>query len=58
MPSRKIRIIWFDEAKADLKYIYKRILKKTKSIINAKNVQKDIIEASKQPRGKPRGIVY
>ncbi|MGB0879170.1 MAG: hypothetical protein ACPGTO_01235 [Polaribacter sp.] len=39
MSDRKIRVIWSDEAKADLKYIYDRILKKTKSVTNAKNVQ-------------------
>jgi len=36
-----------DEAKADLKYIHNRILKKTKSVTNAKNVKRDIINASK-----------
>lgn len=50
MSDRKIRVIWSDEAKADLKYIYDRILKKTKSVTNAKNVQKDILQASKNVR--------
>jgi len=47
MSDKKIRIIWSDEAKADLKYIHYKILKKTKSVANAKNVKKDIIQASK-----------
>ena len=36
--SKSINVIWSDEAKADLKYIHDRILKKTKSSVNAKNV--------------------
>ncbi|MGB1284593.1 MAG: type II toxin-antitoxin system RelE/ParE family toxin [Polaribacter sp.] len=45
--SKSINVIWSDEAKADLKYIHDRILKKTKSSVNAKNVKNDIISASK-----------
>ena len=47
MSGNKIRIIWSDEAKADLKYVHDRILKRTKSATNAKNVKNDIIQASK-----------
>lgn len=47
MSNPKIKIIWSDEAKTDLKFIYERILHKTKSLTNSKNVKKDIIEASK-----------
>ena len=43
MSENKIRIIWSDEAIADLKYIHDRIRKKTKSATNAKNVKNDII---------------
>jgi len=42
-----IRVIWSNEAKADLKYIHDRILRKTKSETNAKNVKNDILNASK-----------
>ena len=42
MSGNKIRIIWSDEAKADLKYVHDRILKRTKSVTNAKNVKIDI----------------
>jgi hypothetical protein len=45
--SDSIKIIWSDEAKADLKYIHDRIFEKTKSITNAKNIKVDIINASK-----------
>ena len=45
--SDKIKIIWSDEAKADLKFIHNRVLRKTKSIVNARNVKNDIIAASK-----------
>lgn len=45
--SNTISVVWSDEAKADLKYIYDSILRKTKSITNAKNVKTDIINASK-----------
>ena len=38
--AQKIKIIWSDEAKSDLNFIHNRILKKTKSIVNAKNVKK------------------
>lgn len=48
MSNKKIRVLWSDEAKADLRYIYKRILKKTKSPTNAGNVRRDIIQASKE----------
>ena len=47
MSKKKIKVVWSDEAKSDLNYIYKRILRKTKSLTNSKNVKKDIIEASK-----------
>tara|TARA_B110000967_G_scaffold188456_1_gene211265 strand:- start:772 stop:1080 length:309 start_codon:yes stop_codon:yes gene_type:complete len=47
MSGIKIRIIWSDQAIADLKYIHDRIRKKTKSVTNAKNVKNDIIQASK-----------
>lgn len=47
MSDQKIRIVWSDEAKADLKYIHDRILRKTKSKQNAQNVRTDIIQASK-----------
>lgn len=46
--AKKIKILWSNEAKADLKYIYNRILKKTKSYTYAKNVVNDIVNASKQ----------
>jgi plasmid stabilization system protein ParE len=45
--SDSIKIIWSDEAKADLKYIHDRILEKTKSTTNVKNIKVDIINASK-----------
>ncbi|WP_218598397.1 type II toxin-antitoxin system RelE/ParE family toxin [Polaribacter sp. NJDZ03] len=45
--STSINVIWSDEAKADLKYIHDRILRKTKSRINSKNVKNDIINSSK-----------
>ncbi|MEM6718750.1 MAG: hypothetical protein AAF611_05535 [Bacteroidota bacterium] len=48
MTDSKIAILWSDQAKADLKFIYERILHKTKSLTNSKNVRRDIITASKQ----------
>jgi mRNA-degrading endonuclease RelE of RelBE toxin-antitoxin system len=45
--SNSIKVVWSDGAKAELKYIHDRILRKTKSINNAKNVKADIINASK-----------
>jgi len=47
MTKVPIRIVLADEAKADLKNIYYRIIEKTKSVQNAKNVRADIIRASK-----------
>lgn len=47
MTKKKISVVWSDEAKADLKYIHDRILRKTKSVTNAGNVKRDIIKASK-----------
>ena len=47
MSKKKIKVVWSDEAKSDLNYIYKRILRKTKSLTNSKNVKRDIIQASK-----------
>lgn len=46
--NTKIKVVWSDQAKADLKYIHKRILNKTKSPANSQNVKRDIIQASKQ----------
>ena len=48
MTGKPIRVVWSDDAKLDLKKIYKRIKEKTKSIESAKNVRTDIIQASKQ----------
>ena len=48
MSGSSITVIWSDDAKSDLKKIYKRIKKKTKSVQSAKNVRTDIIAASKQ----------
>ncbi|WP_158841268.1 type II toxin-antitoxin system RelE/ParE family toxin [Polaribacter sp. L3A8] len=42
-----ISIVWSDKAKADLRYIHDRILDRTKSRNNAKNVKLDILHASK-----------
>ena len=47
MAKVPIRIVLADEAKADLKNIYYRIIEKTKSVQNAKNVRADIIRVSK-----------
>lgn len=47
MSDTNITIVWSDEAKADLRFIYERILHKTKSLVNSKNVKRDIIQASK-----------
>ena len=35
MPKTKIKVVWSDAAKADLHYIYKRTLRKTKSLVNS-----------------------
>ncbi|MEM6686668.1 MAG: hypothetical protein AAF617_12875 [Bacteroidota bacterium] len=48
MTDTKITVIWSDHAKADLRFIYERILHKTKSQTNSNNVKSDIIQASKQ----------
>ena len=48
MTGKPIRVVWSDDAKLDLKKIYKRIKEKTKSIESAKNVRTDIIQTSKQ----------
>lgn len=47
METGSIKIVFANEAKADLKRIYYRIVDKTKSLQNAENVRSDIIEASK-----------
>ena len=48
MSNKKIKVVWSDDAKADLNYIYKRTLLKTKSLTNSKSVKRDIIQASKK----------
>ncbi|OEK07290.1 hypothetical protein A8C32_17785 [Flavivirga aquatica] len=48
MTKTNIKIVFANEAKADLRFIYERILEKTKSIVNATNVVTDILEASKK----------
>ncbi|WP_299055297.1 type II toxin-antitoxin system RelE/ParE family toxin [uncultured Polaribacter sp.] len=45
--SKSINVVWSLEATADLKYIFDRILDKTKSKTNARNVKNDILNASK-----------
>jgi len=47
MSKTKIKVVWSNDAKADLHYIYKRTLRKTKSLINSKNVKKDILQSIK-----------
>jgi hypothetical protein len=47
MTNSQISVVWSNQAKVDLKFIYNRILEKTKSAQNARNVINDIIQKSK-----------
>jgi hypothetical protein len=47
MINSQISVVWSNQAKVDLKFIYNRILEKTKSAQNARNVINDIIQKSK-----------
>jgi plasmid stabilization system protein ParE len=48
MTKKKIRVLWSNEAKADLKEIYEWIKETTESVKDATTTRTDIINASKQ----------
>ena len=47
MPDKEIRVLWSDDAKADLNVIYNHVKSYTQSAESAKNVVKDILNKTK-----------